>query len=101
MAVALDGFTIGAEIRIMADGAFVTKPCDIRLMIFVAAEGTVTVDAEMLRAIRQGHWQGFVDRRESMAAVNDWGALEALRAVIEIRAIEALVTYAIDGLLKC
>lgn len=94
-------FAVGAEIGIVADGTLVSNPRNIRSVLLSFAKRTIAVYADMsLSAL--GHLRNrLVKWYKAMSRMAVTSILEATRAVVPVRAVHTLVTYAMDVLRIC
>lgn len=100
VAMSRNGFAIGTEVGIMADGALVPRALDVSLDRFASAKRAIAVDAIVyLLAIVE-----VSDRLKQCGKPVAWMDLSctenAARAVIKIWAAQAFVTNSIDVLWK-
>src|SRR5579862_1042225 len=94
-------FAIGTKVRIIAHGTLVPIPDDVRPSIFVLTERPIAIDTVVFPAESYGSFDRFVDGYEAVSWVYVASIRDALRAVIPVRAVEALVTNSIDRLRRC
>jgi hypothetical protein len=95
------GLAVGTEVQIIADSTFVSSATDvIGVRLASGAERSVAANAHM-----DGCWcastdisEWLIDRRKSVARVDDLHRLDASRTVIPVRTVEALVTDTCDVL---
>jgi hypothetical protein len=78
------GLAITAEVRVVADSTLVAGAHNV--LALVLAERAITVDADMAMACRVGSWDGIVKCREAVVGMNVSSILDALGAVVPIRA---------------
>ena len=87
-----------AEVRVVAHSALVADACDVGLIDLVPAEGAIAVDA----CVASEHWlrlrDGVVDGREAVTSMLERSLGNARAAVVEVWAVQALVTDAEDCL---
>lgn len=92
--VGRQGFTVCAKVSIVADGALVAHARDVSA---VTAERTVAANAVVpSRTCLIDDLKRLIDRHEAVAGVNEVGTLVAARAVVEVRAVQALVANAVN-----
>lgn len=93
------GFAIGAEVHIVANSALVTHALDVAMLVLT--ERAITVNTNVFRLVRvaSSSWYGFVMGRKTVLRMNELGVLDTFRAVVPIRAVEALVADTEDWLI--
>ena len=99
MAVGWQSFTIGTEIGVMADSTLVADAPNVRPTArFVLTKRAVTVDAvvDLVAGVRVGN--RLVQGCKAMSWMVAVSCNEAVRAIIPIRAAQALVSDAYDVL---
>lgn len=100
--VARVGLARSAKVRVGADGALVPDAGDVRDDTVGLAEGAIAADALMDRVKARAHGpsmgERLVDGSEAVAGMVSRGVLDALAAVVPIRAVKALVTNSPDEL---
>jgi hypothetical protein len=99
------GLALGAEVSVVADSALVTITDDVSGRTAArVAQRTVAADADVGRAAPEAHTQDlgrlqmFVDGDEAVIRVDKGRIGHARRAVVPIRAVEALMAHTADGL---
>jgi hypothetical protein len=96
--VARVSLAVLAEIGVVAHSALVTDTLNVRQVLLVLAQGTVTIDAGVAVAAVERLGQRFIDWHKTMAGVDVLRALDTVGAVVPVWAVQALVTDAIDEL---
>jgi hypothetical protein len=91
-------FAALAEVRVVADSALVADALNVWQVLAVFAERPIAVDAVVASWGSKRLWQRLIYGDEAVTRVDDLGALRALRAVIPVRAVQALVADTIDEL---
>jgi hypothetical protein len=89
---------IGTEIRIVADGALVADTLNVGSIILVLAQRAIAVDPAVAGSPGRAHREGIVNGDEAVMRVRRAGLLDALGAVVPVRAVQALVADTIDVL---
>jgi len=91
-------FAICAEVHIIADGALVADTLDVGRSSLVLAKRAIAVDAvvALVGDARLGY--RLIDGHEAVHGVVEASTLDALGAVIPVRAVQALVTHTVDVL---
>jgi hypothetical protein len=95
------GLAVGTKVQIIADSTFVSGATDvIGVRLASGAKRSVAANANM-----DGRWctspdisEWLIDRRKSVARVDDLHRLDASRTVVPVRTVEALVTDTCDVL---
>ena len=87
-----------AEVCVVAYSALVASTLDVGKVLLVLAKGPIAVDAVVTATAGKRLGKGFIDRHEAVTRVDDLSALQALRAVVPVGAIQALVADTIDEL---
>ena len=90
------GLAVGAEVLVVADGTLIAGALNV--LGLVLAEWTVAEDADVTSLAVSWGRDWFVEGREAMTWVNEGGVLDALRAVVPVWAVQALVTGTEDWL---
>jgi hypothetical protein len=98
VSVGRECLTIGAEIEVVAHRALVTDSSYIPRNWFALAQGSITEDAivNLVGLRRLGY--SLIEWSKSMTRMGFLGTQEALRAIVPVRASEALVTHTDDTL---
>lgn len=94
-----NSFAIGTEVGVVADGTLIARALDVLLVRFLGAKGAITVDAKvnfLIQAAKVTDW--FIKGRQTVARVVLSCAEHTSRAVIPVRAAQALVTDPEDEL---
>jgi len=99
MPVSRDSFAISAEVGVIAHSTLVANAFDVRHVLLVFAQRPITIDTIVPHSRGVGLGKRLVDRYKPMARMNELGALDALRAEVPVRTVEALVAHTIDELL--
>lgn len=92
------GLAVLAEVGIVANSALVADAVNVRQILLVLAEGTVTVDTVVAVCAVQRLCQRLVDGNKAMTGVDELGVLETVRAVVPVWAVQALVADTVDEL---
>jgi hypothetical protein len=87
-----------AEVGVMAHGALVANTLNVRGVLTVA-KGTIAVDAVVAVTAIERLGERIIDGHEAVARMNVLGALDTIRAVVPIWAVEALVADTVDELI--
>lgn len=90
--------TFSAEVGVVADGTLIANTLDV--VVLVLAERTVAVDTYVAWLAHARYGKRLEEGREAMPWVDQGGVLDALRAVVPVRALEALVADAEDWLVS-
>lgn len=89
---------ICAEVNIVTDGTLVANAGNVALCRLVLAQGAVAKDAIMDLSVTRLVTDSFIDRRKPMARVINRGVGETVETEVPVRASQALVAGANDGL---
>ena len=91
-------FAIGTEVSVRTDSTLVACASNILVVGFTGAQRAITVDAkvDLLTQVRVSDF--FIKSGKTMAGMDLRCAEHASRAVVPVRAAQALVTDTIDAL---
>ncbi len=97
MTVRGQSFAFCAEICIMANSAFIPITHNARVKVTLA-QGTITVDAVVALCVRQSISYGLKNGNEAMPRMLMASSVDATRAIVPVRTVQAFVTYAVNVL---
>lgn len=91
-------FAILAEVGVVAHSALEACTLNVREVLFVLTQRSIAVDTVMTATARHRLGERLVDWDEAVTGVDNLGTLQALRAVVPVWAVQALVADAVDEL---
>jgi len=99
--VLVDGasLAIGTKVGIVAHGTLVPVPDDVGSSTFVLTEGPIAVNTIVLASASRWGFNRLINGDEAMSRVYEASIRDAIRAVIPVGAVEALMANAIDRLI--
>jgi len=94
--VTWNSFAVATEIGIMTNGTLVPNTSDVFMLIF--AKWSIAIDANMASLSHMWFGDGIVDGGKTVSWMNVSSTLDTIGTKVPIRAVETLVSYAVDCL---